>query len=244
MKRVSFLAIVMVVAIATLGAAYTLWYEDLSLHADVSTGTLDASITCRGLGDNDSGNTNHPLYPDPGKDIGVVGGIGTAPKDLDLVPPSTDDDTNHGFLITVTNAYPGYFFDCEFDLENTGNVAWHIESFTVEVHKNGVALTPPLPLDCGNALPGTRPFCELGELKLTGPNGDPNPFDPNSTPLFITYHDMSGCQVHGGDKETASLEIGVNQAAMENSTYEIWLFFTVNQWNESDWQTCNTVRNN
>lgn len=35
-----------VVALGLLGAAYTLWYEDLTLHADVTTGTFDFDWSC------------------------------------------------------------------------------------------------------------------------------------------------------------------------------------------------------
>ena len=61
-----------VVALGLLGAAYTLWYEDLQITSDVSTGTFDADVSVH-LWDGEvfaaAPSTSPALYEDAGKPV-------------------------------------------------------------------------------------------------------------------------------------------------------------------------------
>ena len=220
-KRLSFLAIVMVVAIGTLGAAYTLWYEDLELHADVSTGTLTGEIVCATNLDNEN-----PSWPAPPSSIDP---FEQYPKAEPLKDVATDLITHQGdtlqeWVLEVGNTYPGYMFDCELHIANTGTVPWHVEIVTLEVM-----------LPNGDLVLGS---CEGSKCTL----GDKDPITPGLSPIYVEIANFEGCQVHAEEDVNASLFVGVNQSAEEGSLYKVWLTYRVNQWNESTWNDCRDPR--
>ncbi len=214
-RKVSFLAVAAVIATALLGAAYTLWYENLTLNATVSTGTLDGKIICSITGDNDelAGGAIIEGYPAPVplKDIGEI--VSSAPDPA---------GNNHAWLISVTNAYPGYAFDCEYTIRNTGSVPWHVEVEQLVVTR-----------DDGTPLFGTCTGfrCIYGEIA---------PTDPTKSEVFVDAGNWQGCQFHANEYDHDSFIVGINQAAKEHAIYKIQLKFQLNQWNESGWSDCRT----
>lgn len=229
-RRASFLAIVAVFATALMGAAYTLWYEDLTLHAEVAAGELDGQIICGTQSDNDDSsnpaNTTSAGYPDPNPGNLVVKDIG----EIDFSGPDANaPDPEQAWIITVSNAYPGYALDCEIELYNTGSVIWHVETQIIEVSSTD----DPAGNYSGNPCPVTNNNCTAGNIGTP-----PNPFDPQYPPIFVRLGDARGCQIHPGDPTTKSLIIGVNQSAKENATYHILVKYQINQWNESNWYGC------
>ena len=215
-KQFAIVAMAVVLGTALIGSAYTLWFEDLELHANVTTGELDGKIKCGTFADNDNqfpevwADIN--FYPNPGKDVGEIVFWG-----------NLDD---HTYVLEIENAYPGYALDCEIEIENTGTVPFHIEIQDIEFKKNGQPLVLQNPLVCDGTL------CIAGDVSPTDPSGDD---------LLVVMEDLHGCQIHPSIffGETSSMIIGVNQSAMENSKYEIWIRFRINQWNESGWYGCN-----
>lgn len=228
-KKVSFLAVVSVLATALLGSAYTLWYEDLVVRAEITTGELDGKIICGIAGDNDDPLANIPGYPYPGKDIGEI-----VFKD-NVDPDGPDDDSNHEYLIEIENAYPGYAIDCEVELFNIGTVPWHIELATVEVYKNGELVDLIKDFSC------VGQSCTAGQID-SPPDANGNVWtDPDDDPIFVVFgSQLLGCQIHPDPifGAATSVKIGVNQSAMEASNYVIIIKFQVNQWNESGWLGC------
>lgn len=240
-RRVSVLAICAVFATSLLGAAYTLWYEDLKLNVDVTTGTLDGAIGCGALGDNEMASWlgfGQPFssYPKavPLKDV--------AHGNPDIIPPldpsgfdqpftseqGVDDNT---WQLTVHNTYPGYMMDCELHVFNTGTVPWHLEVESIMITgPNGDVLN----VDCtGVGSPTAN--CAAGNLGI-GTNS------PSWSPIYVQWKDFEGCQVHAGEELNSSFFVGVNQSALEGSDYNIMLKIRVHQWNESQWAGCGTLR--
>ncbi len=137
-RKVSVLAMLAVFATAMLGAAYTLWYEDLKLNVDVATGELNGTIACTDPRDNDGPGSwpSGPLfngYPqnnqylndgNPNNDNIKNVGSGTVIQ--------VDEDT---VQLTILNGYPGYAFDCEYHIFNEGTVPLHIEDIQIVVQK-------------------------------------------------------------------------------------------------------------
>lgn len=237
-KRSGLLALVLVMATALVGSAYTLWYEDLQLSATVATAELDASITCSQPVENES--TQWPEgglfdeYPiaDPLKQVASVQKI-------------TPQVGPHEVELTVSNAYPGYAWDCEIHIFNTAPVPWHLETIEViveECDENGAncqVLDPPPPSWTMSCVGQT---CKWGDLGINPPNY-PNGLDTWS-PLYIALPNWQGCQVHEEDSLglSGSLVVGVNQSAKENTVYKITLKYRVQQWNESKWHDCRVLR--
>ena len=237
-KQFAIVAMAVVLGTALIGSAYTLWFEDLELHADVTTGELDGWIICgTGVVDNDGFDINGDWLSDPGFPLANIFGYPHADplKDVGQVTKA-ENDGDHTYLIEIVNAYPGYAVDCELELrnQNGGTIPWHVETLEIMVRKTlpngdvielvGPVVCDPFPGDC---VWGTEPF-----------EPPPTAFDPNSSQISVVVPNFQGCQVHPGDEVDGSLIIGVNQAAMEGSKYEIWIKFQINQWNESGWSGC------
>ena len=222
-KRAGFLALVLVMSTALVGAAYTLWYEDVQISTHVTTGELDGRIECGVRDDNEdeSGWTNVPpadSYPqaDPLKDVAdPVIGDGTDP---------------HNYVLTLSNVYPGYMADCELHILNTGTVPWHIEMEQIVVTEGA---TTVLTGQCDAPNPFSQGECWAGDI---------SPTDPDGEPLYVEFSDLRGCQVHEGNQKVGSIFIGVNQSAEESTTYTVILKFRIQQWNESYWHNCGDPR--
>lgn len=240
-RRVSALAIIAVVATALLGSAYTLWYEDLVLQTVVETGTLDGEIGCGSAIDNEISNWRSPPSFQP-----PHGGYPEAVPLKDVaVGPFSDggDDFPHEWVIAVSNTYPGYALDCEVEIINTGTVPWHVENIAIKVEE---CETPAGP--CTEIVPGPAEWatdcptdqsgadCMWGNFGISPPNY-PDGLDEWS-PVFVEVENWTGCQVHANNDLEASLFIGVNQSALELTTYRITLTYTLNQWNESAYIGC------
>ena len=216
-RKLSFLAAVAVMATALAGAAHTLWYERLTLGANITTGTLDGSILCATNLDNEN-----PSWPAPGTPIDPFEQYPKANplKDVATALVTRQGSTLHEWVLQVGNTYPGYMFDCEIHVANTGTVPWHVELVQIKV-----------------TLPdGTTVFGSCGRMKCT--YGDRDPYTQGLSELYVEVANFEGCQVHANDDKNASLFIGINQAAKEASQYKVELAYQVNQWNESNWFDC------
>ena len=233
-KRAGFLALVLVMSTALVGAAYTLWYEDVQVSATVATTSLDASIACAPPAENEDpswppvGVFNAYPKPNPLKEVASASAL-----------PQTD---LHEVELLVENAYPGYAWDCEVHIFNTDPLPWHLENIAIVVEEcdqngaNCVVLGPPPP-SWTTVCAGLA--CSWGDLGINPP-GYPSGLDTWS-PLFAAVTNWEGCQVHEEDffGLSGSLFVGINQSAKENVVYKLTVTYTVNQWNESAWNGCN-----
>jgi hypothetical protein len=82
--------------------------------------------------------------------------------------------------------------------------------------------------------------CTWGDLGINPPDY-PDGLEDWS-PIYLEVENWEGCQVHQNQDLDASLFIGVNQSAKENTKYVISVTYTVNQWNESAWEGCNNPK--
>jgi hypothetical protein len=242
-RRASLLAIAATVAVALLGSAYTLWFERVPVNIVASTSSLDATILCLQPAENE---TN--AWPDPS----YAPFFAAYPKAATLkqvadasITPSSDV---HQAQVVITGAYPGYAWDCELHVTNVAGVPWHIEDmqFTVEkCNSDGLSCTP---LTAGLDTPKWTTTCVIGGNCSWGNEGI-NPSDyPRGlstwTPLYMEIEDREGCQRHEGFGIASSFMVGVNQSAEENVQYKLVLTYQVNQWNESDWNGCESPKPN
>lgn len=236
-QRAGFLAMMLVIATALVGAAYTLWFEDVQISATAATTSLDASIACAPPAENEdsswSGLPPFSVYPKP-----------NPLKEVASATLETQTD-QHLVELTIDNAYPGYAWDCEIHVVNTDPLPWHMENiaFAVEecdaVGSNCVPLGPP-PASWTTVC--TTFTCTWGD-----PGMNPPTYPSGLTtwsPLFAAVTNWEGCQVHKEDffGLSGSLFVGINQSAKENVVYKLTVTYTVNQWNESAWSGCHQPR--
>ncbi len=208
-QKATFLAICAVLATALMTVATTLWSEDLTLSASLTTGEVDASISCSQLSDNDGPSSGWAEADYP---------AGSAGNNANVTGSASSD--GYAFNLNVAKGYPGFAILCKYKLLNNGTVPWHLE---VE------ALRASLP--GGSSIDGTcdGTLCSLGSA---------TPTDTKGPPIYARMNDLRGCQLHGGEKKEGSVLIGINQSAEQHVDYNVTIKLRVNQWNESGWLGC------
>lgn len=234
-KRASFLALATILGTALLGSAYTLWYEQMEVDLAVSTTTLDASISCIDPADNES-----LKWPTTGPLFQAYPAAPTIKDEADAEIVVQPDYHRVEFL--VSNAYPGYAWDCEVHIFNIAPLPWHLEDiqFSVEecdlLETNCVTLPQPPATWSTICQPGV---CFWGNLGVNPP-GYPAGLDTWS-PVFAAVTNWEGCQEHEENffGLSGSFFVGINQSAKELTKYKLVVTYQVNQWNESAWTGCN-----
>ena len=239
-RKASFLALVAVLATAVFGSAYSLWFQDLSTTQNISTASLDAHLTCAQPSDNQNSQWPTPGYGQPFASYPIASIL----KDVASVSLAPEPAPYHEVTLNVTNAYPGYAFDCEVHISNPTNLPWHLEDekFVVlqcdQVGNNCTPLQPPPPSWTTTC---TTYSCKWGDRGINPPT---YPLGLATwSPVYAQATNWEGCQVHLEDDFVAgSIFVGVNQSAKQNSQYKIVFEYQVNQWNESSWNGCGNLK--
>jgi hypothetical protein len=107
------LLLLAVLAVGTIGGAMALWWERLTINTTVETGTLDASLSVEGFGDNEVALAQQAGEPNP------------EAKNVSDISCVLSDDMN-SITVTITNAYPGITYYCDINLENTGTIPFKV----------------------------------------------------------------------------------------------------------------------
>lgn len=228
-RHVSTLAIVAVMATAVLGAAYTLWYEKLTLNSEITTGTLDVSwsvFNC--LENEDAGEITGSNFDDGF--VWVAKEVGSFVRSP--LPLPQDE-----LILTISGAYPGYAVDCKLDYKNLGTVPVHVEREFLDFDLDNDGEFDDLHIECTAV--GIQQDCR---------NLDPlaNPWESttNPSPVYTRWVNGLGCQLHQNDRGSGDLFIGIRQPAAENATYRVRFTVQFNQWNESGWNNCAAPKTN
>lgn len=245
-----------VVALGLLGAAYTLWFEDLRLEANVTTGTFDVDLSYESatpvvaqpnvdeLGSgvatlldqdyNAFGNT----FPEGKLKPTCSGEVTTDPN---YNTAANDEISNNLLVLTMSNLYP--YAGCEFttDVHVVGNVPVHLAITDAGLEEyvcndqnvcNWVALGPG-DAPWSNALDPamTEPhasFCAafLGSIVQFGLNG--------GDPFILTDNDNKPIQLHQGADVFCTFKTILDQNPdAEGKTYRFWAEWRAFQWNET-----------
>ncbi len=118
------MAVMLVLALATIGVVFGLWSKVLTIDGTVNTGTVDAVWFAAACSENPF---DVPPGEFEGKDVGSV----TA------VPDPADQEI---LIVTLENAYPSYEVDCQVHLANNGSIPVKIRGIS-EVDPNGGVVT-------------------------------------------------------------------------------------------------------
>ena len=118
MKKVKYIALILVLALGLIGGAYAAWTDQLVVAGTVATGDIDVVFTS--AESNDSGDTLDPASPaDDEKDVGST-----------EVSLSDDGKT---MTVTIENAYPGYVSQIDYAVTNNGSVPVRLQNKAFEV---------------------------------------------------------------------------------------------------------------
>jgi hypothetical protein len=230
-RHVGVLFMLAVVALGLLGAAYTLWYEDLSIEADVTTGVFDANWTLTGAASAPkyavvSGSSATPAFGDftdteaaklasltCGQSISSSGaGVG-----------ANDTGSNNVLTLEMTNLYPftGCLFTVNFGLANDSTVPAHFQ------------ITSASKSDYLVVLPGAgQPtYCTAIVDALNGP----------FTPPVALMDGANALQLHPNEWEDCTFLVYLKEVVGGNTvqegaaagTYTLALTIKAHQWNET-----------
>ena len=239
-RQASFLAIVAVMATAVVGSAYTLWYQDLSTTQNITTASLDARLACAPPTDNESSQWPDAGWGPPFSAYPVASIL----KDVASVSVAPQSAPYHQVEVLVSNAYPGYAFDCEVHISNPTNLPWHLEDekfLVLQCDQAGNNCVPLQPPPAAWTTTCTTYSCQWGNLGINPPNY-PQGLDTWS-PVYALATNWKGCQVHLEDNFVGgSIFVGINQSAKQNIQYKIVFQYQVNQWNESSWNGCGQLK--
>jgi hypothetical protein len=112
-------AVLLLIALASLGVVYGLWSKTLTIEGTVNTGRLHArwdGVICSEFHD----------WPWPPEGTGEVLG-----KDVGSTDAYIDPNDNNTMHLVIENGYPSYSVDCEVEYVNDGTIPWIIRGTTI-----------------------------------------------------------------------------------------------------------------
>ena len=116
------MAVMLLLALATIGVVFGLWSKVLTIDGTVETGNVDAvwfAAAC----------TENPFDVPPGEFEG---------KDVASVTAVPDPADQEILIVTLENAYPSYEIDCQVHFANNGTIPIKIRGITKDDPNGGV----------------------------------------------------------------------------------------------------------
>lgn len=245
-----------VVALGLVGAAYTLWYEKLTLEANITTGTFDIDWSCHDLSGSTPG-ANIADCSNAKKEVVSLNlgqtwldaqGAATAtgqtlarvqskmPKCEAVRTQDADGNTANGntetLSVTLHNLYP--YAGCEFwlDINNNGTVPAHVKAMLSSRTKeaDGSACDDTDPNPC-------LPLLDLSAIKViplsAGCAGLIALSDgPTSGDWTQINAGANALQLHGGEELECRFIVYLDQQDVEGQGIHLTLDLFWFQWNE------------
>jgi len=227
---------VAVIAVGLLGAAYTLWYENLTLNANVSTGTFDVDWSIEA-----------PPVPVVSTNLGVDYRPFTAAEALKATQCTASITTNDApgqandvaddnvLTLTAANLYP--YAGCDFliDIHSQGTVPAHVAMTAL----TGLGPNYELYPTCG--YPGFPACDDARAFTITVLNAET---DPNraSCERLATGLGLNGSfapaelgtQLHTGEELVCGLRFALKQVSnVEGMSFSWRMDLKAHQWNET-----------
>lgn len=254
-RHTGVLMMLAVVALGLVGAAYTLWSENLTLETSVTTGSVDVNWSI------------DPVHPDDGtwtsdEIVGVASGpilpgavpnffhlhLDTPgnpldpPKDKYLqtceikrgVDDSTTNPSQHTLIINATDLFPYAGCEFAFDIENTGTVPVHLtqkvaksvtSSGTVHLNVAPIQVTQSANVDPLEAKAVCTAVLNNWLYADANPLGTPLTWTP-------TGEASKPIQLHGGDEVNCRVWFYLEQDSTEGASINISSTIIAHQWNE------------
>lgn len=261
-RHTGVLMVLSVVALGLIGAAYTLWFEDLRLNVVASTGTFDADMSIHpwngsGFGNEQTAegaydNAGHPvvaILTAPVTDSRNAGRAGLVYQSFPANKADTapDCDASLGHFGTLPFNTNDVVDSNQLDLQMSGLFPYAGCEYRIDIHNSG---TVPLHL---SILPiGLYQQCEIDgsgcvnistswpALSFIG-SGD----DARCTGLFGAHSSLdpnslgqlqlegTPVQLHEGDSLVCDIKIVLDEAYDgENKLYKVQVNWRAYQWNE------------
>lgn len=206
MKKVKYIALILVLALGLIGGAYAAWTDQLVVNGTVATGDIDVVFTS--AESNDPADTDDPASPaDDPKDVGST-----------EVSLSEDGKT---MTVTIENAYPGYVSKIDYEVTNNGSVPVKLQNKTIDVVSGD-----PAGLEVDNN------FCWRCFLKALGWSDEClDWFGYVCTCETPTPVLEIGSQIHADDIFVGTIGHVVTDDAAQNASYTYTITYDFVQWN-------------
>lgn len=214
MKKVKYIALILVLALGLIGGAYAAWTDVLNVAGTVATGDINVVFT--EAVSNDAGDTGDPGQPE-GKDV--------ASTEVDII------NEGKALKVTVNNAYPGYVSRVDYKVKNNGSVPVKLQNKTVTYAgplseaalkvENGCLQCWLRNLIQNSGLSNFTKDLLLGvidDLCNCTCHEDPGPLD-------------IGSQLHGDTEYEGSIGHFVTDDAKQGKTYSYTIKYDFVQWN-------------
>lgn len=236
MKKTTLICIMTLMALAVMGVGFAMWSDSVSISASAETGELhfgyvsgsDMNRDPQGNPDStcDLGLRNARQAPE-GKDVGYTATALTA---------INGDGVLDTLTVNVFNAYPCYYNDVSWYVENSGTIPviiqqakllWGADSLGNPMEYNIVSGQLYALCVDGNNSYSVVPVLDssldnLGQF-----------YEANNAVIEFKWGDNVGLQLHPGDDVEQSFRFHVVQPAQQETTYTFGLQIQGIQWNES-----------
>ena len=170
-------ALILLLALGTMGIAYGYWTDQLQVSGAVQTGRLDAKWTGYSCFEF---NTWPALPSDPG------GYTEPGGEDIGSTVVSIDSSDPTLLHFRIEDGYPGYSVVCMFDFENSGSIPWIVNGNSIFAGNNlsGCSLS-------GGPTSGTKTLtCNELTIKFKdNVNGIFEPQDGSSSQMIVHIND-------------------------------------------------------
>jgi hypothetical protein len=243
--KIGSMFLIMIMALATVGASYALWSETITIKGVTNTGEVDTEFSDYVSNDPPNVLSIDPtepgswVFPDIHTPTGWDWSGDRGDKDvgsIDCTFTNSGDGSsgNNEMIVNVTNGYPCYYGSVAFSIDNIGTVPVVIQEIVlVEISKNGVPIAYP---DL-NLISCTTLYVDAdsGHIDNTFDAGDDFSFhmselavgqqiDAPNTPV--------GGSATGVTAVPGDLWFHVEQPANELATYDLKITIHAVQWNE------------
>ena len=203
MKKVKFIALILVLTLGLVGGAYASWTDALHVEGTVATGDIDVVFT--DAVSNDPGETFDPACPE-----GDAKHVGATEVFL--------SDNGKTMTVTIDNAYPGYVSEIEYKVTNNGSVPVKLQS-----KEFNVVSGDPAGLEIDNGKHGRCPNCGNKWKHCNCGHEQPSPL-PGELAI--------GTQIHQGDTFTGTIFHEVTDDAAQNAEYTYTIDYNFVQFNK------------
>ncbi len=219
-KKTGLLILTLIIALGALGAGYAMWSDEIIIRGSVDTGTV--CVEWSGFNDSDYclGTEGDPPPPPPQVVPGMdpkfpVGNDRYWDKNVACTEILYYEDENgidyKTLLITVFNAYPGYYADWQLEWRNCGTIPVRIQAIEIT----------PLNFTIASDTDWQNPEAD-GEIWIH----------------WVGINTTLGDQLHYGDEQATSFKLLVMQTAEQGrglegtEPYQFLVTLKAVQWNE------------
>jgi len=241
LKKQVLICLVAVFTLAVMGVGFAMWADNVGFSATAETGSLQFEFVSGTNFSQDGTGTpdwtcdpwlqNVSLAPE-GKDVGAT---------TSVITQSIPNGPLDTLSVSVSNAYPCYYNDISWYVQNSGTIPVIIQKAKLLWGQDSLGNPLKFDIDATKTYVLCRDSANsysIIEIDMTNPPADPDQFYANNNALIeFRWGDNVGLQLHPGEEIEQSFKFHVIQPAEQSLTgpdaYIFGLEIQGIQWNES-----------